>query len=216
MILDKYVSVVISCAGTGSRLGFSTNKSLVDINGSPLIAWQLDMLKNVEDIIVVVGFQADRVIEEVNKCRRDITFVYNKDYLTTKTGASFYLGARNAREYVIGYDGDLIVHPEDMKKLLCITGEYICYSDITSDDPILVNTDPSGSVISFSREFGDYEWTGPVCLKRDRIRCDTGHVYRQLEYNLPLKGIKIRACDIDTPADYIKAKGLMKQWGCLH
>lgn len=85
-------SVIISCAGIGSRLGLGTTKALINIDGRPLINWQLDLLKDVEDVRIVVGFQANDVIEQVKKYRRDVTFVFNHNYFETKTGASYYLG----------------------------------------------------------------------------------------------------------------------------
>ena len=68
-------SVVITCAGIGSRLGLGTTKALIDINGKTLIQWQLELFKDVEDIRIVVGFEANRVIEEVRKYRPDAIFV---------------------------------------------------------------------------------------------------------------------------------------------
>ena len=38
-------SVVICCAGMGTRLGIRTTKALVDICGAPLIIRQLQLLK---------------------------------------------------------------------------------------------------------------------------------------------------------------------------
>ena len=111
-------SVIISCAGIGSRLGLATTKALINIKGKSLIRWQLELMKDIEDVRIVVGFQAYDVIKEVKKYRKDIIFVYNHRYFETKTGASFYLGAKDGNEYAIEYDGDLLVHPEDMKMLL--------------------------------------------------------------------------------------------------
>lgn len=89
-------SVVISCAGIGSRLGLGLTKALVQINGSSLISWQLKLFKEVEDLRLVIGFQATNVIEEVRKYRDDVIFCYNHRYFETKTGASYFLGARHA------------------------------------------------------------------------------------------------------------------------
>ena len=111
-------SVVISCAGIGSRLGLGLTKALVKINGRSLISWQLELFKDVEDIRIVVGFQANDIIEEVLKYRQDVTFIFNHRYFETKTGASFYLGARHANDYVLEWDGDLLVHPDDVKMVL--------------------------------------------------------------------------------------------------
>ncbi len=205
-------SVIISCAGVGSRLGLAKTKALINIEGRPLIAWQLDLFKEIEDLRIVIGYQAKDVIKEVLKYRKDVIFCYNHNYFETKTGASFYLGARHANEYVIEYDGDLLVHPEDMKKLLSIDGEYIAYSDKSSDEAVYVRTNENGDVLSFSRESGDFEWTGPACIQRDKIKYSSGNVYNQLEPYLPLKGIKIRACDIDTYEDYQRAVNTIKRW----
>ena len=205
-------SVIISCAGLGSRLGLATTKALININGKSLIHWQLDILKNVEDIRIVVGFQAHDVIEEVKKYRDDVVFVYNHNYFDTKTGASYYLGARDGNEYAIEMDGDLLVHPDDMKMLLETDGEWIAYADKMSDDAVMVKVNQVGDVLSFSREQGDYEWTGPCCIKKDKLRYSSGHVFNQLEPYLPMRGIKIRACDIDTYEDYQRALEFVKNW----
>lgn len=205
-------SVIISCAGIGSRLGLATTKALVNIHGKSLISWQLGLLKNVEDIRIVIGFQAKEVIEEVKKIRPDVTFVYNHNYFETKTGASFYLGAKDGNDYAIGYDGDLLVHPDDMKMLLDLDGEWIGYADKMSDDAVFVKTNPIGDVLGFSKEYGDYEWTGPCCIKKEKLKYSSGHVFNQLESNLPMRGVKIRACDIDTYEDYQRALEFIKGW----
>ena len=203
-------SVIISCAGLGSRLGLAKTKALININGKSLIHWQLDLLNDVEDIRVVVGFQARYVVEEVKKIRNDVVFVYNHNYFENKTGASYYLGAKDGNEYAIELDGDVIIHPDDMKMLLKQEGEWIAYSEKTSDDSVLVKTNEAGDVLSFSRNEGDYEWTGPCCLKKDKLKYTSGHVFNLLEPYLPMRGIKIRACDIDTYDDYQRAIEFVK------
>lgn len=205
-------SVIISCAGIGSRLGLATTKALININGRSLISWQLELLKDVEDVRIVIGFQAKDVIEEVQKYRKDVVFVYNHNYFETKTGASYYLGAKDGNEYAINLDGDLLVHPNDMKNLLQTEGEWIAYAEKMSDDAVMVKTNSVGDVLSFSREVGDYEWTGPCCIKKDKLKYSSGHVFNQLEPSLPMKGIKIRACDIDTYEDYQRALEFIKGW----
>ena len=205
-------SVIISCAGIGSRLGLATTKALINIKGKPLIRWQLEMLKEVEDIRIVVGFQANDVIAEVSKIRKDAIFVYNHNYFDTKTGASYYLGAKHGNDYAIELDGDLLIHPEDMTMLLKQDGEWIAYSDKISDDAVYVKTDTYGNVLSFSRKDGDYEWTGPCCLHKAKLNYSSGNVYNQLEPYLPMRGIKIRAYDIDTYNDYVRVSKIINEW----
>lgn len=205
-------SVVISCAGLGSRLGLGQTKALININGMPLIYWQLELMKSVEDIRIVIGYQANDVVREVMKYRKDVIFVYNHNYFDTKTGASFYLGSRHANEFVIEWDGDLLVHPNDVKRILSSEGEFICYSERSSDEAVFLSLDEKGNVISFSRDRGDFEWTGPACIKRDKVKYSSGNVFNQLEPYLPIKGMKIQAYDIDTYEDYKRVIEFTKTW----
>ena len=203
-------SIIISCAGIGSRLGLGTTKALIDVGGKTLIRRQLELFREVEDIRIVVGFQAGEVIAEVRQYRPDAIFVFNHDYFGTRTGASYYLGARDGNAYAIEYDGDLLVHPADMQRLLAEKGEWIAYADKLSDDAVYTRVNAIGDVIAFSREQGDFEWTGPCCLRKERVGYTSQNVYNQLEPHLPIKGIKIRACDIDTYGDYQRALEFVK------
>lgn len=205
-------SVIITCAGIGSRLGLGTTKALINIKGKTLIQWQLELFKDIEDVRIVVGFEAGAVIEEVRKYRPDAVFVFNHDYFETKTGTSFYLGAKDARSYVIEYDGDLLVHPHDVKMLLSLEGEWAAYADKMSDDAVCLNVDEKNRVTSFSRNTGDYEWTGPCCVRRENVRYTSGNVFNVLEPLLPMRGIKVRALDIDTYGDYQRAIKFVESW----
>lgn len=209
---DDEKSVVISCAGIGSRLGLGLTKALVEINGQPLISWQLKLFKDVKDVRIVIGFQGGEIIQEVRKHRNDVIFCYNHRYFETKTGASYYLGARHANHFTLEWDGDLLVHPDDVKKLLSTQGEYICYADKTSDDAIFVQTNEQGEVLCFSREHGDYEWTGPACMSKQHLMYSTQNVFNMFEPFCPMRGIKVRAYDIDTYNDYIRVSEITKNW----
>ena len=68
-------SVVLSCAGIGSRLGLAQTKALVQIMGKSLDRlgrWEI--FSNVEDLRIVVGYQAMDVVREVRKYRNDVHF----------------------------------------------------------------------------------------------------------------------------------------------
>lgn len=209
---DDEKSVVISCAGIGSRLGLGLTKALVQINGNSLISWQLKLFKDVKDVRIVIGFQGGEIIEEVRKYRDDVIFCYNHRYFETKTGASYYLGARHANHETLEWDGDLLVHPDDVKKLLATSGEFICYANKTSDDAVFVQTNEYGDVLCFSREQGDFEWTGPACMNKQHLIYSTQNVFNMFEPYCPMKGIKVRAYDIDTYNDYIRVSEITKDW----
>lgn len=210
--MSSFKSVIISCAGIGSRLGLGQTKVLIRFHGKSLIAWQLELLKDVDDLRLVIGYQATDVVNEVLKYRKDVIFIYNHHYFETKAGASFYLGAQHANELVLQWFGDLLVHPEDVKKILAMEGEFICYSDKTSDETVYVNTNKEGDVLSFSRENGNYEWTGPVCIRRDKLLYSAENVSDLIKPHLPMRGLKIRAYDIDTYNDYTRVIELTKSW----
>lgn len=211
-IYSQSKSVVISCAGIGSRLGLGLTKALVQINGSSLISWQMKLFKDVEDLRIVIGFQAAEIIEEVRRYRDDVIFCYNQRYFETKTGASFYLGARHANNYSLEWDGDLLVHPDDVKRLLEIEGEFICYAEKSSDEAVWVQTDERGCVYAFSRDQGDYEWTGPACISKVKLIYSSQNVFNIFEPFLPMPGVKVRAYDIDTYNDYLRVSEITKEW----
>ena len=172
------------------------------------------LFKNVEDVRIVIGFQGGEIINEVRKTRDDVIFVYNHRYFETKTGASYYLGARHANHETLEWDGDLLVHPNDVNMMLATPGEFVCYADKTSDEPIFVQTNENGDVLHFSREAGDYEWTGPACMEKKHLTYSSQNVYNMFEPLCPIRGIKVRAYDMDTYDDYMRVSEITKDWTC--
>ncbi len=209
---QKGTSIVLSCAGIGSRLGLSMTKALIRIENKSLIHWQLESFKNVEDVRIVIGYQALDVIKEVLEKSKNIIFAFNHDYFNTKTGASLYIGSKNANEYVIAWDGDLLVHPNDIAMCLNYDGEYIGCSDIISDDTVFVKLNDNNEVKSFSYDDGDFEWSGPAKLKKDKIKYISSNVFNQIEEYLPLPMLKISAQDIDTYNDFKRAQQFIRSW----
>ncbi len=206
-------TVIISCAGMGNRLGLGSTKALVDIDGKPLIIRHLEMLEEERDIRVVVGYQAEKVIDVVRKYREDILFVFNRRYRETGTGASVALAARYAKQYVLSLDGDLLVHPEDMEKILACDHEFISGGVPGTDDPWMLQTyEENGReyVSSFSKNIGTYEWNGVTQMKSQKMQNGTGHVFQMLEPYLPVPFLELRTREIDTVNDYERAVAWVK------
>lgn len=206
--MKKNVSIVISAAGMGTRLGLGCTKALVEIEGKTLIERQLEILKDYDDIRVVVGYQAEKVIEVVNSIRKDVMFVFNHDYRNTGTGASFSLGAQHGREYVVALDGDLLVNPEDLIKAIEYEGSCVGGTTPSTDNPWTMPTKMIRgveNVVGFSKEEGEYEWTGLAKIRNDQLQPGTGHVFHLIEPLLPLPMIFIRTKEIDTVDDYERA-----------
>ena len=201
-------TVIISCAGMGSRLGLGTTKALVEVEGKPLIMHHLEKLKDESDIRVVVGYQAEKVINVVRKYRKDVVFVFNHNYRETGTGASVALASQYANEYILSLDGDLIIHPDDMKKILECDHEFVSGGIPDTDEPWMLQTykdDGKEFVSAFSKNIGNYEWNGITQMKSAKIKNGQGHVFQLIEPYLPIPFLELRTREIDTVNDYERA-----------
>lgn len=197
-------TVIISCAGMGKRLGLEQTKALIDVCGEPLIIRTLKLLDNVEDVRIVVGYQAEKVIEVVKSYRKNVIFVMNHNYMNTGTAGSVSCAINATKDYILTIDGDLIIYPEDMIKILEQDGEFVCGSIISTDDPVKVKV-VDNRVTEFSRDYGNFEWTGICCVEKNKIKPSSAHVYQMIEHNLPMNHLLIRTKEIDTPDDYDRA-----------
>ena len=201
-------TVIISCAGMGNRLGLGTTKALVEVEGKPLIMHHLEKLKDESDIRVVVGYQAEKVINVVRKYRKDVVFVFNHNYRETGTGASVALASQYANEYILSLDGDLIIHPDDMKKILECDHEFVSGGIPDTDEPWMLQTykdDGKEFVSAFSKNIGNYEWNGITQMKSAKIKKGQGHVFQLIEPYLPIPFLELRTREIDTVNDYERA-----------
>ncbi len=210
-------TVIISCAGMGNRLGLGTTKALVEVDGKPLIVRHLEMLQEERDIRVVVGYQAEKVINVVRKYRDDVMFVFNHRFRDTGSGASVALASRYAEEFILSLDGDLLVHPDDMKKILKCDHEFVSGGVPGTDEPWLIQTyheDGKEYANAFSQNEGRYEWNGITQMKSEKMTGGTGHVFQLIEPYLPLPFWEIRTREIDTINDYERAIKWVKNGFC--
>lgn len=207
-------TIIISCAGMGTRLGIGMTKALVDIDGKPLIIRQLEQLQDFDDVRIVVGYQAEKVIEVVKEYRKDVMFCFNYDYKTTGTAASFSKGLLGARDLVVAFDGDLLVNPDDLKKFLSQNEPCIGGCQPSTDNPVLMEIDENNNVTEFSREHGQLEWTGLAIMEKEKLIPGERHVYYMFEPLLPIKAMKIRTKEVDTVNDYENALRWFKN-GCI-
>lgn len=194
-------TVIICCAGMGTRLGIGTTKCLIDICGKPLIIRLLELLKDYNDIRIVVGYQSNKVIELVTKYRKDIMFAFNYDYENTGPAASMSKALVNSKDNLLILDGDLVIDPIHFKKIINYSGECLPYCEKKSDEPILINI-KNNKITKLNVNNSNYEWTGIVKIKRKNITEGKGYVYEILNSKLPMNAIHINARGIDTQNDY--------------
>ncbi len=125
------------------------------------------MLKDHDDIRIVVGFDAPRLIEAVTRIRKDIVFVFNREYLTTGTAASIAAATEGmpADADILSLDGDLLVEPRDVAAMLRHERNCLGVLPPSTSDPVMALTDDAGeNIIGFSRtpDAGTrhFEWSG--------------------------------------------------------
>ena len=204
MIRPENTTVIICAAGMGTRLGIGTTKALVDIDGVPLILRQLNLLKNYDDIRIVVGFQAERLINVVKDYRTDIMFVFNYEYETTGVADSLRKGFLGARKHILSLDGDILINPYDFAAFAAFEGECLAVTKITSAEPIKAKVE--GDVVKgLDKSDGNMQWPGIAKIKMEKLKTKSPHVYDMVNEVLPLPAFQIRAREIDTQEDYENA-----------
>lgn len=203
-IKPKNTTVIICCAGMGTRLGIGTTKALVDICGKPLIIRQLELLSEYDDIRVVVGFDASRVIKTIKEYRQDIMFVFNYEYMHNGPADSLKKALLGAREYIITIDGDTIHDSKDFKKFLVFDKECIVVSDNASKEAIMAQL-KKDKVVSLSKRSGTFQWSGIAKIKKDKIKGNFQHTYEILNTQLPMDSFYMNLKEINTQEDYEQA-----------
>jgi bifunctional UDP-N-acetylglucosamine pyrophosphorylase / glucosamine-1-phosphate N-acetyltransferase len=84
MVLNKPAAVVLA-AGKGTRMKSDLPKVLFPVLGRPMIHWVLDALENagIHRIIVVVGYRAEDVQQELSQRRNPVEFALQAEQLGT-------------------------------------------------------------------------------------------------------------------------------------
>lgn len=111
---------IILAAGKGSRLnGTAGNKPkcLVEAGGITLVERQIQTLQRagVDDVVVVVGCQADRVRA---RCGHRITYVENARYAETNSLFSLWMARALLYEGFVVLNCDVLFHPVLLNDLL--------------------------------------------------------------------------------------------------
>lgn len=194
-------SIIICCAGMGTRLGIGTTKALINIGNQPLIIRLLEQLKDYDDIRIVVGYQSEKVINIVNDYRKDIMFAFNKDYENNGPAASMWKALLNARENIIVIDGDIVIEPSSFRNFLNIDKECIAFSFLDSDEPVYLNI-IDGKVMHFSNKKTKYIFPGIIKIKKEKINKGENYIYETIDSSLPIEAMEINAMEIDTQDDY--------------
>ena len=211
-------TIIINAAGIGSRLGMNIPKTLLNVNGKPILFWILNSLKKERNIKIVVGYKASEIIKFANEIRNDIIFVNNKNFYKTGTSISFLLGCRNdSSKEVISIDGDLIFNKNSINKIIKSKQSCIGVTKPRTDNAIFVKEKKKNSQIyynGFAKVKTRFEWTGifKINIKKLNINDKSFHVYEMIKkLKNEFKIYEINSMDFDTPGDYAKLKKEFKK-----
>jgi len=202
--------VVITAAGIGSRLGMNMPKCLVSVGGRPIVDHQLDQLRDIEDVRIVVGFQRDAVIEHVRNIREDVVFVLNSAYASTTVLQSLALGVVGLDEPFIALDGDVIPEPNSFKRFLRACEQrtpLTTYCRTKSTEPVYAYIDEPADgrpavLLELARSPSSmWEWPGISYLEPEMIEPRSTFVFEQVRRHLPMAAIEIECWEVDTPED---------------
>lgn len=118
------MKALILAAGFGSRLAPLTDncpKSLVKVNGKPILFKQIDNLheNGITDITVISGYLADIMEHDVKEAYPDVKVIESKDYATTNNMYSAYLGSKSVEgEEFLLMNADVFYDASVVKALL--------------------------------------------------------------------------------------------------
>lgn len=195
-------------------------KCLVQVGGRAIIDHQLELLREIAEVRVVVGFMEERVIEHVRKLRPDVIFVRNPSYRSTSTLQSLSLATKHLKRAFIIIDGDLIFEKRSFDAFVaaCTETPLLGVAAAGADDAVFVQThrDDSGRLIvdRFQRSpRTNLEWIGIAYLDNSHIEYKNCWTYQILEKKLPIRARQIQAMEIDTPNDLERANRALLNGG---
>lgn len=138
--MPNYTALILA-AGYGSRIADVTEnpKSLLQVNGKPLMDWHFEAWKaaGISNVVVVTGYKREMLEEYLSKFKKDfdIHFAVNEDYRVKGNTWSFYYGLEKVQGDFLLFDADLIYDPKILSDFLSNTApNQILVGDSSIDD----------------------------------------------------------------------------------
>lgn len=206
--------VVIAAAGKGSRLGAGKPKCLIEVNNHALFEYQLRAFSWADEIRMVVGYQAEDVMERVKRINPNVKFVINKDYDTTKTLQSNFLGVKAITNKTLFIDGDMIISKQtadNLKNAYEDGEEFVGVASDISEEPVYAFVEEQ-QVRWFNYDrVALNEWANVALLEPDKLEYLPTHFFVQIEKFLPLKAVEVERLEIDTKEDLVHAETIVRE-----
>jgi len=197
---------IIAAAGLGSRLNQNIPKALVNITeDKKIIDFQMEMLENINDIRVVVGYKCNKLSSYIKENYGDVKVIYNQDYKYNSICYSVYLASKELDEPYIVMCSDLIIDKIEFEKFIdSFNNESLLgITPVKSEECIYASLN-NGKITSFQRKYETpYEWANIACINESvNINKNGMSFYSQLRKYLPLKYFLFENCfEVDTSND---------------
>ncbi len=109
----KSIASIILAAGQGKRMKTSIPKILHQVAGRPMLYYTLGLCKSlgIKKRIVVIGYQADKIKEEISSTEKEIIYVYQNRQLGTAHAV------QQTRSHFIDFPGIVLVLSGDVPLL---------------------------------------------------------------------------------------------------
>ena len=206
------MKIVILAAGIGSRLGNPYPKPLTKLNnGQRIMQQQVENLSSffdINDILVVVGFKKDLIMEEYP----GLTYVYNPQFDTTNTSKSLVRALyRSCGLGVLWLNGDVVFDSAvlgRLKKFIDEDQSFVAVNNsVVGDEEVKYSTGNDGYIKEISKKVVNapgeavginYAGSGDIEKLINRLEeCDDNDYFeRGLELAIEKDGMKITPVDI--------------------
>jgi len=197
------MKAVILAAGVGSRLGKPHPKPLTVLStGETIMQRQIAALTKyigADNIIIVVGFKKDLIMEEFS----NELFVYNNVYDNTNTSKSLLCALNKIHnEDVLWLNGDVVFDADILKPIIDYNGSCMAVNtDSVADEEVKYNTNNDGTIRQVSKIITDGlgEAVGINKITKENLNlfkksleiCDAQDYFeRGLEFSID-KGLKL-------------------------
>jgi len=206
------MKIIILAAGIGSRLGNPYPKPLTRLNnGKQIMQQQVDNLvkyfsKN--DILVVVGFKKDLIMEEYP----DLTFIYNPEFDRTNTSKSLLRALYKCKDKdVLWLNGDVVFDHAILKllnKSISKSESFVAVNNsAVGEEEVKYTTDNKGYINEISKivKNAPGEAVGINFISKHDLpsfvrsleECDDQDYFeRGLEYSIHKDNIKVKPVNI--------------------
>ena len=205
--MTKIDCIIIAAAGSGTRLNQKLPKALIDITkNKKLIDFQMDLLRDINDIRVVVGYKGNDLSSYILNKYENVKIIENPNYDSTSICNSIHMATMDLNEPYIVMCSDLLINKNEFNNFInSFDGESLLgITPSKTQDSIYVSTNEDNEVTSFQKDFKtNFEWANLACISKSiEIDKNSPSLFLELEKYLPLKYFLFENCfEIDTDSD---------------